>query len=106
MCAERNGWPRPMRRRFCRHSVADGRQPDESGRCVFRVLNHIIEAGVVTGHVIDASELAKPVVGLCERDSNGQAAASHGTSRASTALKPLAVCTSESNPRLSAHGPS
>jgi hypothetical protein len=71
-----------MRRRFCHHSgVADGRQPDGSGLCVFQAVTHIIEAEVVTGQVIDASELAKPVASLCGRDSNVPATASHGTSR-------------------------
>jgi hypothetical protein len=74
-----------MRRRFCHHSgEVDGRQPNESGLCVFQAVTHIIEAEVVTGWVIDASELAKPVASLCERDSNLPAAAPPTARRART----------------------
>src|SRR5262249_56809637 len=61
--------------------MAHGGQAAEPGRRVFQAVAHVIEAGVGTSEVVDASELAKPVAGLGERGTNVPATAALGAAR-------------------------
>src|SRR5262249_57227217 len=82
MGTEGNGWSHPVRRRFGHDSrVLHGGQPPETRRGLFQAIADVIEAGIRTTEAIHAAELAKPVAGLCERDSNVPATALRSTAR-------------------------
>src|SRR5437764_11493967 len=71
MRSERNASARPMRRRL-RHlgRMPYGGEKTKAGGRFVQTVAHIAKAGIAAMHAIDAAELAQPMAGLRERNSD------------------------------------